>query len=113
MKLKLFVAIIAVSLVGGCSAARASRGVVAMKINDTEAHACVRKLDVEVGDKMAVFRNECTSDTGSSKASGRHCRLERIGEGTISEQLNEHYSVLKFDTPTEYREGDLLEKVTR
>ena len=109
MKLKVFLAIIAV---GGCSAAHSARGVVAMKITDTEARVYVREIDVDVGDKMTVFRNECTKSSSSSKA-GLHCKLVQVGEGTISENLNEHYSVLRFDTPTDYREGDLLEKVTR
>ena len=113
MKTKVILLIVTASLIGGCSVGRSARGVVAMKISDTEAHACVRKIDVDVGDKMTLFRNECKQDVGSTKSRGQHCKLVRVGEGTISENLNEHYSVLKFDTPTEYREGDLLEKATR
>jgi hypothetical protein len=88
-----------------------ARGVVAMKIDEKTAHVCVRKVEVNVGDRMALYRNECTQKPPPRPQ--LRCSMSLVGEGTITELLNEHYALLSFDKPTDFREGDLIEKESR
>jgi hypothetical protein len=94
------------SSLAGCTMNRA-RGVVAMKIDEKTAHVCVRKVEVVVGDRMTLYRNEC------SRSRSVKCNMVLVSEGTITELLNEHYALLTFDKPTDFREGDLIEKESR
>ncbi|MBF0300977.1 MAG: hypothetical protein HQK51_19875 [Oligoflexia bacterium] len=50
---------------------------------------------------------------GNSSKSGSHssCNKTRVGEGEISEILNENYSVVKFPNGIKVEEGDIVEKV--
>lgn len=102
---------IAVTLFSGC-AATSPRGVVAMKISDDEAHVCIRKQEVRDGDRVAVFKNVCTKQN-VGKSTTSNCELKRIGSGTVTSQLNEHYSVVRFDNGVEYSEGDVIEVTKR
>ena len=81
-----------------------------MKIDEKTAHVCVRKLEVNVGDHMALYRNECSRST--TPRSRANCNMRQVGEGTITELLNDHYALLTFDKPIDFREGDLIEKVS-
>lgn len=96
-------AMIALSSLGGCVSAH-SRGVVAMKITDTEAHVCVGKESVHTGSLLDVYRNDC----GKVK---RSCEFKKVGRGTVTDVLNEHYSVAEFPAAVAVREGDLIEVV--
>ncbi|MFO0849951.1 MAG: hypothetical protein U0871_15555 [Gemmataceae bacterium] len=88
-----------------------NRGVVAMKIDDKTAHVCVRRVETSVGDRMGLYRNECTRTPPPRPHV--NCAMKLVGEGTITELINEHYSLLVFDKPTDFHEGDLVEKVSR
>jgi hypothetical protein len=56
-----------------------------------------------------VFRNECVSKGGKVGANDR-CRKVKSGEGSVLEVLNEHYSVVKFDSGVAFAEGTVIEK---
>ncbi|MCO6429667.1 MAG: hypothetical protein J5J00_02320 [Deltaproteobacteria bacterium] len=105
---KKFLAMVGIAFLSGC-AATSPRGVVAMKISDEEAHVCVRKQDVRDGDKVAIYKNVCTRNAGKPALSS--CELKRIGSGVVTSQLNDHYSVVRFDKGVEYSEGDVIEVV--
>jgi hypothetical protein len=91
----------------GCSA-RASQGVVAMKVTDKTAHVSLGNEAVSVGDKVAVFRNEC-SGVLSYKQRTPICNKRYIGEGTVTENLGEHYSVITVDSSVTILDGDVVE----
>jgi hypothetical protein len=90
------------------------RGSVAMKVSDTEAHVCMNKSEVKVGDRVTLFRNNCPSKgprgrNGDGGEAGG-CTKVQLGQGTVTENLNEHYSVVKFDQGVQFEEGTFVEK---
>jgi hypothetical protein len=111
---KILGALIAVML-SGCSHA-AMRGNVAMKVGDQDAHVCLGDNEVKVGDRIAAFKNECPIDGPSARRGGniaqsRLCSRVKVGEGSVIELLNEHYSVVRFDPGVSFEEGTLVEKI--
>lgn len=77
----------AIALTSAC-AHSAMRGSVAMKTAPGEAHVCLGKGEVAVGDKVVIFKNHCQ---------GKTCVKTKVGEGQVIEILNDHYSVVKAD----------------
>lgn len=91
----------AILILTGCTAQH-SRGTVAMKITDTQAHVCVGNEFVHTGTSLEVLRNVCDGPKQT-------CKLTHVGQGTVTEVLNEHYSVAEFPAAIKVREGDLIE----
>ncbi len=94
------------------------RGSVAMKTSESEAHVCLGKGDVSVGDRVTLFQNICTNkgtgnrgtSLGYTGATGSSCEKKEVGKGSIQEILNQHYSVVKFDPGVKFEEGSIVEK---
>lgn len=105
MKKKLIIAT-ALFTLSGCIATT-PRGVVAMKISDDQAHVCIRKQDVQVGDVVTLYKNVCTRNT--TKPALSNCELKRTGTSTVTEKLNDHYSSVRLDKGVEVSEGDVVE----
>lgn len=105
--------LVVLSLIAGCAPAL-NRGTVAMKVADDEAHICLGKGEVKVGDKVALSRNVCSSLRKSGgkqfQRSRSACQLQTVGQGEVVELLNEHYSVAKFPAGTDFKEGDIVER---
>lgn len=95
---------LAAVLAAGCTPAH-SRGVVAMKVSDSEVHVCVGKEEVSVGTQVDAYRNVCQQKKPYT------CNLDRIDRGTITEVLNEHYSVAAFKPGSKVQEGDVIRVV--
>ncbi|OQW47464.1 MAG: hypothetical protein A4S09_15190 [Proteobacteria bacterium SG_bin7] len=83
------------------------RGSVAMKVSDTEAHVCMDKSEAKVGDRVTLFRNNCPA---KGVGGGGTCTKVELGQGTVTEILNDHYSVVKFDPGVKFSEGAFVEK---
>jgi hypothetical protein len=100
-------------LLSSC-ATNVHRGVVAMKISDTQAHVCLGNEEVNVGDSVTLFRNVChASPDATPKTPAQtknHCEKTFIAEGKVVELLNKHYSVASFPTGIDVREGDVVER---
>ena len=91
----------------GCAGGHAvMRGSVVMKIDPTTAHVCLGKGEVAVNDRVRLYRNVCTP-------SGRRsvCKKEAVADGTVTELLDEHYSVVTFPAGTTFEEGNTVEKL--
>ena len=104
--------VIGVSIsVAGC-ATGVKRGIVAMKINETEAHVGIGSEEVSPGDHVELYRNVCTGGGGkkSDGAEPRKCTKKSIGHGTVKEVLSGDYSVVEFPPGTEFSEGYTVEK---
>lgn len=89
------------------------RGSVAMKVSDTEAHVCMDKTEAKVGDRVTLFKNACTGSSGGIRTglgAPRSCEKVQLGQGTVTEILNNHYSVVKFDAGVPFEEGTFVEK---
>ena len=84
------------------------RGTVAMKLNDNEAHVCMDDNEVKPGDRITLYRNACTR---ASRDSAPFCKKVELGKGTVTRNLNEHYSLVKFDNGVKFEEGSFVEKV--
>lgn len=91
----------------GCAAGHATmRGSVVMKIDPTTAHVCLGNGEVAVNDRVRLYKNIC-------EPSGRRsvCKKEPVAEGTVTQLLDEHYSVVSFPAGTTFEEGNTVEKL--
>src|SRR5665647_977127 len=88
------------------------RGSVAMKVSETEAHVCLGKGEVQEGDRVTAFYNDCQSkDVADNRGVYvTPCVKAKLGKGTITKVLNDHYSVVKFDEGVKFTEGTFVEK---
>ena len=80
------------------------RGSVVMKTSDTEAHVCLGKDEVHVGDHVHLFHNDC-----SQASKPIQCKRVAIGDGEVEQVLNDHYSLVRFPAGTAFAEGDTIE----
>lgn len=96
------------SFLAGC-AHHLMRGSVAMKTSENEAHVCMGESEVKVGDKVTLFRNNCPPRAG--RGSGRTCEKVKLGKGTVTQVINEHYSAVTFDPGVPFEEGTFVEKL--
>jgi len=85
------------------------RGSVAMKISDTEAHVCMNKDEAKVGDHVVLYANVCSPKTPRDKGA-LACVKTAKGHGVVTEIINDHYSLVKFDTGIKFEEGNFVEK---
>jgi hypothetical protein len=85
------------------------RGVVAMKVSDTEAHIGAGKNELVVGDHVELYKNVCRGG-GSHGESDYNCAKKLMGHGEVTRTINEDYSVVRFDTGVSFAEGDMIEK---
>ena len=113
MKQKITTAILVIWAISlfGC-AHGLMRGSVAMKTSENEAHVCLGNEEAKVGERVTAYRNDCPTK-GSARLGndgGGSCRKVKLGEGTITELLNEHYSVVRFDSNVAFNEGTFVEK---
>lgn len=93
----------------GC-AHSAMRGSVAMKVSDREGHVLMGEKEVKVGTPVAFFENVCR-DVGSREVSRQTCRKVKIGEGQITQTLNEHYSVVRAKPGVKLEENLIVETI--
>lgn len=89
-------------LVTGCTQT-AVRGAVAMKGSEGTAHVSLGSHDVESGDSVVFYRNHCEPPVAKKPSS---CSKKEIGTGTVTELLNEDYSVVRVSPGVAFREGD-------
>ncbi len=87
----------------GCVHKTHSRGSIVLKQSATEAYVCLGADEVKPGDKVSLFRNEC-SDV-SRDISGPICKRMKVGNGEIIQNLNGHYSMMRVVPKTPLEEG--------
>jgi hypothetical protein len=89
---------VALLSISGCSQT-IRRGVIVMKIDDTEAHVGLGAGEVKVGDELTLYRYHCH----------KACWKREIGSGTVTQVLNDSYSIARFRHRINLREGDIVE----
>ena len=99
--------VITLVMLAGCST-MTHRGVVAMKINDSEAHVGAGDGVLQLGDHVELYRNQC-GPRGKADID-RTCLKKSTGHGTVTQIINQDYSVVKFDNGVIFSEGDMIEK---
>jgi hypothetical protein len=97
----------------GCASTNphaAMRGSVVMKVDDSQAHVCLGSGEVKAGDHVTLIRHECHDVNPKASTAMQKCVPRMIGEGVVSEVLNDHYSLVRFPAGTDFHEGDSIEK---
>ena len=113
MTLRTFaVSFIVAAAISGCATGHDTmRGSVVMKIDPTTAHVCLGNDEVAVNDHVRLFRNVCKQRGAGSGASVSVCTKETIADGTVTQLLDQHYSVVTFPAGTTFEEGNTIEKL--
>ena len=109
----LFLPLAALALMLAGCAHGLMRGSVAMKVSDTEAHVCMDNTEAKVGDRVTLYKNNCPTKGGGARSglgAGGRCEKVELGQGSVTEILNQHYSVVKFDPGVPFEEGTFVEK---
>jgi hypothetical protein len=107
-----FSSLTAVVLMVGCASTGHLRGSVALKTSETEGEVCLGTSEVEVGDKVTLYRSECVKrpiDVRHDHPS--RCTKTKIGEAEITQVLDEHYSTTKVPAGVKFAEGTIVELV--
>jgi hypothetical protein len=98
-----------VTVLASACASMTHRGVVAMKINEREAHIGAGKGELSVGDHVELYRNICRAANRNSDSSPG-CTKTTMGHGVVTSILNDDYSVVQFEKGVSFSEGDMIEK---
>ena len=107
---RLFVFLLLGGLVG-CVSHTTYRGNVAMKISKKEAHVCLGSDRVKPGDKVTFLFNDCTQNDETVEGLAGLCELVTLGTGTVTKNLNAHYSTVETDGSFNFSEGTLVQKI--
>lgn len=109
----LFLSLTALTIILSGCAHNLMRGSVAMKVSDTEAHVCLDDSEAKVGDRVTLYKNSCPNKAGYIRSGGvgGTCEKVKVGQGTVTEIINQHYSVVKFDSGVPFEEGMFIEKL--
>lgn len=95
----------------GC-ASLSARGVVVMKVSDTEAHVDLGGAELQGVRGVSVYRPTCPPVVllGKSKAADRAvCEKRLLGNGKVTEVMNDEYSLVTFPQAIAFEEGDIVE----
>ncbi|OYZ23546.1 MAG: hypothetical protein B7Y39_04360 [Bdellovibrio sp. 28-41-41] len=104
---KKLIALIAGSIILSSCASQLHRGVVAMKIDDSNAHVGLNSDEVSIGDHVELYGNQCKK---MSRVTDQTCTKVSKGHGVVTQILNDNYSSIKFDSGVAFQEGDFIEK---
>lgn len=109
---KIFLSFFLLVFISGCSRISVARGSIVMKVTQDSAHISLGDREVEAGDKVALYRNECSVAPFIRRGltSPPLCSKRLISKGRIIDVLNKDYSVASFDPGIEIKEGDIVEK---
>ena len=117
MKHGRLLAIVATLVITGCAHMDSShqRGSIVVLDSDKEGHACLGGREVSVGDRLKFFRTECVQDlTGEGVKAARVkkvCKKILVGNGSVQEVTDEHFSVVKLEGEGKLERGFIVEKV--
>jgi hypothetical protein len=79
-----------------------------MKIDPTTAHVCLGNSEVAVNDSVRLYKNVCEAARDRRPSV---CTKTAVGDGTVTQLLDEHYSVVTFPVGTPFEEGYTIEKL--
>ena len=101
--------ILAAAATTGCATGHTTmRGSVVMKIDSTTAHVCLGNGEVAMNDHVRLFKHVCQPSVGNYRAV---CTKETVADGTVTQLLDDHYSVVAFPAGTTFDEGNTIEKL--
>ena len=73
----------------------------------TEYDICIGSSEAAAGDRVAFYKQKCTS---ASRGSPKRCHDEKVGEGVVLKNLDEHLSTVKLDSEFEITEQMKIKK---
>jgi hypothetical protein len=76
--------------------------------NLTTAHVAMGKNEVQVGDHVELYHNDCT--VVGERSSKRQCKKVATGHGEVTSTFDGDYSEVTFPEGTKFVEGDTVEK---
>ncbi len=95
----------------GCAHSAHSRGSVVVKHSDEEGDVCLGSGEVATGDKVSLFKSECKRGTHIRRTgNGMRCTKVKVGDGEISQVLDEHYSSVRVNSGVPFDVGTIVEK---
>jgi hypothetical protein len=97
-----------IAVLAGCASHPIRRGQVVMKISATTAHVAMGKNEVQVGDHVELYHNDCT--VVGERSSKRQCKKVATGHGEVTSTFDGDYSEVTFPEGTKFVEGDTVEK---
>lgn len=77
-----------------------------MFLDDGETHISLGSPYVIAGDKVAIHRQVC-----EQAARNQRCADRIVAEGSVTKVLSDKYSVARFPSGVDVREGDEVRKV--
>jgi len=89
-------------------------GSVLHKEGDGSAHICLGENLVKQGDKMAVYDVKCDSGrrgTELKPTPRRVCKKTKVGEATVVEVTDEHFSRIQPIGQIELEKGQVVERL--
>lgn len=99
---------LAALMLAGC-ASEIKRGHVVMKTGDEVAHIATGPNELQAGDHIQLYHNECTGGVGKS-GMPRECKKVNTGHGEVTKILSPDYAEVKFADGAKFTEGDTIEK---
>ena len=98
------------ALITVACASGVKRGSIAMKVSDSQAHVGLGAKEVNVGDHLVLYHNECSGGGAGKDRVEKVCKKVETGHGVVAQLLGNDYSVVNFGTGIKFAEGDILEK---
>ncbi len=86
------------------------RGAVAMKLEPNQVEVCMGSEELNLGDRVSFFKNDCPKPNRAFMEGGAACHKEKVGEGVIIQILNEDYSIVDVKSGKTPDTGSIVEK---
>ena len=86
------------------------RGSVAMKLDNKTAHVCLGDNEVQPGDRILFYYNDCEQVDPEIGGLKGLCTLKKLGTGEVTKIHNSHYSTVRTDGSFKFKEGTLVQR---
>ena len=66
--------------------------------------------EVKPGDRVSLYRSDCTEKNAAKGNVRSSCKKVKIGNGEITQNIDEHFSTMKVDGKVPFSAGTIVEK---
>jgi hypothetical protein len=112
MTSKVIAAAVGLLFFAGCGTAGIKRGHVVMKTSGQKAHVAMATGEVQVGDHVELYHNECKirGVAGDKGFGSKECKKVSTGHGVVTALFDADYAEVEFPAGVSFSEGDTIEK---
>jgi hypothetical protein len=103
----ILVAIATAAFLAGCATTPQKQCSAKVAHSPTEYDLCISSNEAKEGDRVAFYKKKCTT---ASRGSPKRCHNEKIGEGVVLKNLDEHLSTVKLDSEFEITESTTIQR---